>query len=233
MRKRKLKYFLYPLIAVPFFAIATLVGIVKGDWLTVVVDSSWEIGHRTLFNVVFDYLEGDNKTFSNLEKSAKLDLPSFNDDRYDCEWTIGSHSYSSGVISIQTLYQENTALVTSEVSPNGKVTTYTIILSEARTGLKTGYFEVLISNWRDVSSPSTNHTFTTPYSLITKVAPTFLVFNISPTVENYYLDHFVYDLGGASEQSIGLNSSLLLTTTDAGKINSDKQLILTAFFKAA
>lgn len=224
--KRIKKIILIPLIATPPVVCISLIGIAQAGWLTAIQDSAREVGDRYLYNVVFDYSEGPDKVFYGLEKSSQIDLPSFNDDRYSSVWKNGEHSYT-GVVALQTLINDSGAL-TPVV--DGKTTTYTITLSETKLGLKDGYFEIVVQDGVNISNANAN--LDLDYSLITKVVDSFLVFNINATYTGLYLDHFVYDDGGANEKVFGLNDAICVNTggADASKL-VDKTLTLTAYFK--
>ena len=227
MRSRKLKKaILIPLIATPILCFS-FIGIAQAGWLTTIQDSTWEPGNRTLFNVVFDYQNNDDITFTGLEKSSKLDMPEFVDERYQSVWKIGEHSYS-GVVSVNTLFSDSGALTPTV---NGKISTYTITLTETIIGLNNGYFEINVVDGINMSNANAH--LDLDYSLVTRVIDRFLVFNINPTYTGLNLDHFVYDPGGANEQVYELNDSLFVNTggADASKL-VNKTLTLTAYFKS-
>ena len=230
MRNKKLKKaILAILIATPPIVCVSLIGVAKAGWLTTLQDTSRQVGNRYLYNIVFDYLSGTEKTIYGLEKSSRIDLPLSNDERYYSNWTIGAHSYS-GYVSVQTLINDSSSLP-SVVDDDSRTTTYTITLTEARSGIHNGYFEINIVDGINMSNSNTHLDLN--YSLVTKVTDRFLVFNINPIYSGLYVDHFVYDPGGANEQVYGLNDSLFVNTggADASKL-VNKTLTLTAYFKS-
>ena len=232
MRKKKFnKHILFPLIvAVPLLCVS-IISIAQADWISTVQHKSWEPGIQTLYNVVFDYNSGDDQTIYGLERSSKLDLPTFNDDRYESVWKIGSHEYS-GVVSIDTLFNDSSSKPYTTV---GKTKTYTLTLEEYNKGLNDGYFEIYIHDCVDITNSNSPQSFTltSDYSLITQISTRFLVFNINPIVDGKYLDHFVYNDGVNTPTTYGLNDSLYVDTggADASKLDSNKRLTLIAYFK--
>lgn len=228
MKKKKLNILLYALLAASVVATPLLVSVGQASWITVITDSNWSIGERYVYNVKFDYLEGEDKTFVGLERSAKLDLPEFNDDRYESTWKIGSHSYS-GTVSVNTLFNDSGSL-TPEIRDNIKV--YTITLAEEKLGLKDGFVEIYIEHAYNMSNGNTEISSFNTYSLVTKLEEKFLVFNINPEISGYTLDHFVYG-DGVNQVIYNLNDALYLSSggVDESKI-INRQLILSAYYKA-
>lgn len=227
MKKKKLKFILYPLIATTVIATISLISIGQAGWQSVVIDTNWSSGDKYLYNIKLDYLEGEDVTFVGLERSSKVNLPKFGDDRYDSAWKIGENSYS-GVVSVDRLFTDSgsPAPVTS-----GKTKVYTLTLTEERLDLKDGYVEIVVDHAYNMSDSGAEIAAFETYSLITKIAERFLVFNLNPQVSGYMLDHFVYE--DTTPVTYGLNDILYLSSggADESKI-SNKQLVLSAYFKA-